>query len=61
MKLVWLVFANVFAGNVFKLVRFVKNTLDSLILGILTSANVTNEQKILLMEKWYPVQDSDVY
>ena len=54
-------FAKDFAGNVLKLVRFVKNTLDSLILGILTNVNVTNEQNTLLMEKWYPVQNLDVY
>ena len=61
MKLVWLLFAKVFAGNVLKLVRFVKNTLDSLVLGILTSVNVTNAQNTLFNGKWYRAQDSDVY
>ena len=61
MTLVRLVFAKVFAWNVLKLVKFVKNILDSLMLGILTSINVTNAQNTLFMEKWYPVQDSDVY
>ena len=37
MTLVRLMFAKVFAWNVLKLVKFVKNTLDSLILGILTN------------------------
>ena len=51
MKLIWFVFAKVFEWIGIKLVKFVKNTLDSLILGIPTSVNVTNEQNTLLMEK----------